>query len=85
MGNVGVGRNMLSLCFVLALLLAMGSAGWAADCGSVQQYKMQSVLEYSGKAQFCNKAETVFTAKRHLLGRKSQVRRFGRRCHRYRR
>ena len=68
MGNVGVGRNMLSLCFVLALLRAMGSAGWASDCGSVQQYKMQSVLEYSGKAQFCNKAETVFTAKRNLLG-----------------
>ena len=68
MGNQGVGRNVLSLCFVLALLFAMGSAIWAADCGSVQQYKMQSLLEYSGKTQFCNKAETVFTAKKHLLG-----------------
>lgn len=58
---------MLSLCFVLALMLAMGSAGWAANCDSVQQYKMQSLLEYSGRTQFCNKAETVLTAKKHLL------------------
>jgi len=49
------------------MLLVMGSAGWAADCDAVQQYKMQSVLEYSGKTQFSNKAETVFTAKRQLL------------------
>jgi hypothetical protein len=58
---------MLSLCSVLVLLLAMGSAGWTAENESVQQYKMRSVLEYSGKTQFCNKVETVFTAKRHLL------------------
>ncbi len=61
------GRKMRDVCLVVALLLAMGSAGWAADCDTVQQYKMQSVLEYSGKTQFCNKAETVFTAKRQLL------------------
>ncbi|MHC4565397.1 MAG: hypothetical protein ACYTE3_06515 [Planctomycetota bacterium] len=67
MGNVGERRNMLSLCSVLVLLLAMGSAGWTAENESVQQYKMRSVLEYSGKTQFCNKVETVFTAKRHLL------------------
>ena len=61
------GRRMRDVCIVVALLLAMGSAGWAADCASVQQYKMQSVLEYSGKTQFRNKAETVFTAKKQLL------------------
>lgn len=61
------GRNVLSLYFVLALLLAMGSTARTADCESVQQYRMQSVLEYSGQTQFCNKAETVFTAKRQLL------------------
>ena len=61
------GRKMRDVCIVVALLLAMGSAGWAADCDTVQQYKMQSVLEYSGKTQFCNKVETVFTAKKQLL------------------
>ncbi|MBL7185789.1 MAG: hypothetical protein ISS70_05650 [Phycisphaerae bacterium] len=61
------GRKMRDVCIVVALLLAMGSAGWAADCDTVQQYKMQSVLEYSGKTQFSNKAETVFTAKKQLL------------------
>ena len=59
--------KMRDVCLVAALLLAMGSAGWAADCDTVQQYKMQSVLEYSGKTQFCNKAETVFTAQKQLL------------------
>lgn len=54
-----------SLC--VALLPMMGGVARAADCGGAQQYMMQSVLEYSGKTQFCNRAETVFTAGRQLL------------------
>ena len=57
------GCSVRTLCFVLAMLLAMGGTGRAADCESVQQYRMQSLLEYSGRTQFCNKAETVVTAK----------------------
>ena len=67
MGELRRGRNVLSLCFVVALLLAMGSFARAADCESVQQYRMQSLLEYDGNTQFCNMAETVFTARRQLL------------------
>ena len=67
MKDARVGRNMLSLCSVLVLLLAIGSAGWTADSESVQQFRMQSLLEYSGKTQFCNKVETAFTAKRHQV------------------
>ena len=67
MGELRRARNVRGLCLVLALLLGMGSAARTADRGSVQQYRMQSVLEYSGKTQFCNKAETVFTAKKQLL------------------
>lgn len=52
---------------LLVLLLAIGSFAKATDYGSVQKYRMQSVLEYSGKTQFCNKAEAIFTAKKHLL------------------
>lgn len=67
MGELRRGRNVLSLCFVVTLLLAMGSFARAADCESVQQYRMQSLLEYDGNTQFCNMAETVFTARRQLL------------------
>jgi hypothetical protein len=56
-----------STYLVLGLLVGIAGAARAADCQSVQQYRMQSVLEYSGKTQFCNKAETTFTAKGHLL------------------
>ncbi len=67
MGLARRSHNVASLCFVLALLLVMGGVARTADSASVRQYRMQSVLEYSGKTQFCNKAETVFTAERHLL------------------
>lgn len=67
MGALRGDRSTMTLCFVLAVLLAMGSSAWTADCESVQQYRMQSVLEYSGETQFCNKAETVFTAKKYLV------------------
>ncbi len=59
--------TVASICLVLGLLPEIAGTARGADCESVQQYRMQSVLEYSGNTQFCNKAETVFTAKKHLL------------------
>ena len=67
LGKLIVGGSVLNLCTVFVLLSAMGSVGWTADNESVQQYKMRSVLEYSGKTQFCNKVEILFSAKKHLI------------------
>jgi len=67
MGKLRKVVTVASICLVLGLLLGIAGTVRAVDCESVQQYKMQSVLEYSGKTQFCNKAETIFTARKHLL------------------
>ena len=56
---------LMSLSAVL--WLTTGSAGLAAPKESVQQYKMLSVLEYSGKSQFRNEAETLFTVRKQCL------------------
>ena len=59
------------LCSVVSLgvvlLLAMNCLAWAAGGASIERYKMQSVLEYSGKNQFCNKAEALFTVHKKLF------------------
>ena len=77
MGTQRRDRSLPGRCsmLLLGLLIAMcsvsrpshGETAWAADCDGVQQYRMQSVLEYSGKTQFCNKADTIFTANKHQL------------------
>ncbi len=51
----------------VALLLAFGRAGLAAENETVQHYKMLSTVEYSGKGQFRNHIEAVFTVKKQLL------------------
>ena len=60
-----------AFCLVMSLSVVLwlttGSAGLAAPNESVQQYKMLSVLEYSGKSQFRNEAETLFTVRKQCL------------------
>lgn len=65
--NYSVRVVCLTALLCVTLLLAMGGVVRAADCESVQQYRMQSLLEYDGRTQFCNMADTVFTARRELL------------------
>ena len=51
----------------VTLLLAFGRAGLATENETVQHYKMLSTVEYSGKGQFRNHIEAVFTVKKQLL------------------
>jgi hypothetical protein len=51
----------------ITLLLARSSPGWTTDGENVERYRMQSVLEYSGKGQFSNTAGGLFTVRKKLL------------------
>ena len=59
--------SCLTVLLSVVLLSTTTCFARAADGTSVERYKMQSVLEYSGKKQFCDKAEALFTVRRELL------------------
>jgi hypothetical protein len=54
---------------VLSLLLAwvFGEAGLAEENESVQYFKMLSTVEYSGKSQFKNQIESLFTTRKQSV------------------
>lgn len=52
------------VCIVLQVLCFTGNA---LGVSSVQRYKMVSVVEYSGKSQFRNQAETLVTVKKEEM------------------
>lgn len=56
---------MIGLSVVLSLLC--GKTGLAAENENVQYYKMLSAIEYSGKKQFRNQIETLFTVRKQPL------------------
>lgn len=56
---------MIGLSVVLSLLC--GKTGLAAENENVQYYKMLSAVEYSGKKQFRNQIETLFTVRKQPL------------------
>jgi len=51
----------------VVLCLASGGISLATPNESVQQYKIFSVLEYSGRGQFRNQVETLFTVRKQCL------------------
>ena len=55
---------MVLLCVLVA---SLANAEPAAGSESVQHFKMLSTIEYTGKGQFRNKAETLFTVNKHSL------------------
>ena len=49
------------------LLVPFGKACLAAENEGVEHYKMLSTVEFTGKTQFRNQVETLFTVKKQLL------------------
>jgi hypothetical protein len=54
----------LTMALVLFLILQLVAVSPAEENDSVQHYKMISSVEYTGKGQFSNRTETLFTVKR---------------------
>lgn len=66
--RIGNGRGFCLMMLIgITLLLARSSPGWTTEGESVERYRMQSVLEYSGKGQFSNTADGLFTVRKKLL------------------
>ena len=63
--------NRQDFCLMMALsvvlLLPFCTASLAMEEESVQSYKMISVVEYTGKGQFKNQVETLFTVRKQAL------------------
>lgn len=57
----------LMMVLSVMLLLPLGSAGLAVEEGSVQHFKMISVVEYTGEGQFRNQVETLFKVRKDSL------------------
>ena len=57
----------LMMLISVSLLLARSSPGWTSEGESVERYRMQSVLEYSGKSRFSNTAAALFTVRKKFL------------------
>ena len=51
----------------IMLSASSGTTGLAVEQESVQHFKMISIVEYTGKGQFRNQAETLFTARKEAL------------------
>ncbi|NQT00506.1 MAG: hypothetical protein HQ580_00635 [Planctomycetes bacterium] len=61
-------RNFyLMMVLSAVLLLSLGKVSLAAENESTQHFKMLSTVEYSGKGQFRNQVEALFTVKKQLL------------------
>lgn len=63
--------NRQDLCFMMTigvvLLLPFCTVSLAIEEDNVQSYKMISIIEYTGKGQFRNQAETLFTVRKQVL------------------
>jgi len=57
--------SMMMLCAVLLFLFA--EACLSAENENREHYKMLSTIEYAGKGQFVNQAETLFTVRKEFL------------------
>jgi len=57
----------LMMVLSAVLLLSFGKVSLAAENENTQHFKMLSTVEYSGKGQFRNQVETLFTVKKQLL------------------
>jgi len=57
----------LMMALSAVLLLTFGKVSLAVENESTQHFKMLSTVEYSGKGQFRNQIETLFTVKKQLL------------------
>jgi hypothetical protein len=53
--------------FILVGALLTGPVGFASDQQGVHHYKMVSSIEYTGKGQFRNQVETLFTVRKQPL------------------
>lgn len=62
-------RQDFCLVMVLSIVLVLpsGRAGLAAENESVQHFKMLSTVEYTGKSQFKNQVESLFTVRKQSL------------------
>jgi hypothetical protein len=69
-----IGKSCLLITLVMAICVPLGTVALGAD-DVVENYKMLSTLEYSGKGQFRNQVETLLTVKKHFLS-DDQVRYF---------
>lgn len=58
-GNCSKQGFSLAMSLSIALLLTFGRLGLAVQKESVQNYKLLSALEYSGRSQFRNQVETL--------------------------
>lgn len=57
----------LTVVVSVTLLLPFGKVCLGAESEGVQHYKMLSTVEYTGKTQFRNQVETLFTVRKEFL------------------
>jgi len=71
MKKTGCFRNLqrlgLMLTLGVAVLVVFSPGGFAADSESTGHFKMYSTVEYTGKGQFKNQIESLFTVRKELL------------------
>jgi hypothetical protein len=55
------------MTLIVTMLLSSGTIGLASEEQNVQHFKMISVVEYTGKGQFRNQAETLFEVRKEAF------------------
>jgi len=64
---LSIKRYSYMMTLSVMLLLSSGAVGLASEEQNVQHFKMISVVEYTGKGQFRNQAETLFKVRKEAL------------------
>lgn len=64
---LSIKRYFCIMALSIMLLLSFGIVGLASEENNVKHFKMISVVEYTGKGQFRNQAETLFEVRKEAL------------------